>query len=122
MEQQVDQQWTAAVVSAARDGHPHAYGTGHLRAARQALSAQINTADPAGAPIAGQAPAAVEDPLRALADIDHAVTDAASAPAPQLARRLTPAATRPSASLGHHPVQVAQAAPAPSPRPPTIQL
>ncbi|MGH8921932.1 MAG: hypothetical protein ACRD0H_26915, partial [Actinomycetes bacterium] len=123
LDHQADQQWTAAVVSAARDGHPHAYGTGHLRAARRALAAQINVAAKIAAPVGGQTPTAVGDPLRALADIDRAVADTASAPTPQLARRLTPAATRPSVHQGHHhPVQAPQAAaPAPAPRPPTIQ-
>ncbi|MGH9095380.1 MAG: hypothetical protein ACRDXE_09495, partial [Acidimicrobiales bacterium] len=121
LDHQVDQQWTAAVVGAARDGHPHAYGTGHLRAARQALIAQINTADIGRTP-AGHAPAFIGDPLQALADIDRAVTDATRVPTPQLAQRLTaPAPIRPSVSLGHHPVSVPQATPAPTPRPPTIQ-
>ena len=50
LDDQLGEQWTAAVVSAARDGYPHAYGPDHLRAARQTLLDRLSPTTPAGAP------------------------------------------------------------------------
>jgi hypothetical protein len=101
------------VLSAARNGHPAAYGTARLRAARQTIIDHIETLNEQPAAGPGQ-PAAtgLEDPLQALVDLDRVVTDAAD-------RRVTPRLVKPtradaiSADLQHqHFVQAGYQPPA----------
>jgi len=63
---QLEQQWAAAVVSAASDSHPLAYGLEHLRAVREHLVTQILTQS-------APTPAGVGDPQLALQDLHQAI-------------------------------------------------
>lgn len=74
---QLARHWTAAVVDAARDGYPYAYGAARLGAARSQLVEQIQHLDQCSS----EGP--LTDPIRALSDLDHA----ARAHPPGLARR-----------------------------------
>jgi hypothetical protein len=77
LDQQVAQHWTDTVIDAVRDGHPTAYGTQRLQAARAHLAARA----PAG-PDTAQ-PAATRD----LQLLDHAIHDLVQQRARQLATR-----------------------------------
>jgi conjugative relaxase-like TrwC/TraI family protein len=83
---QLERHWTLAVLDAARDGYPAAHGIHRLRAARDTIFEQIQSlAYQSGPRIHLETPGALDDPLRALADLDAAVTKAASKPALRLA-------------------------------------
>jgi hypothetical protein len=94
LEHQLQLYWAEAVLDVARDGYPALYGTGPLQAARKAILEEVEllSARPVGAP-PQQQQTGLEDPLRALADLDHAIKGAASRPAIRLAE---PPRTRPS--------------------------
>jgi hypothetical protein len=78
---QLEQHWMAAVVSAARDGHPGAYGEVHLRAAREHLVRLMLTPS-------APSPAGVGDPELALQDVHRAIDGTATVPASRLVERL----------------------------------
>jgi hypothetical protein len=89
LRQQLDQHWTSAVVSAARDGHPHAYGQWHLRDACAQLKGQIRNPDnPDAAPAESGKLSTIGDPGRALQDLEQAVK--LGADLPTLAAHTTP--------------------------------
>jgi len=70
LEHTLNSHWTTAVLGAARDGHPYAYGPNRLKAARADL---IDHVEQLGQPATGRSP--VTDPLQALADLDRAVRE-----------------------------------------------
>jgi conjugative relaxase-like TrwC/TraI family protein len=77
--------WTQAVLDAARDGHPAAYGKARLQAARHTLIEQIENLASGPAPSQPQEPVgAIADPLLALRDLDRAIKQAAEQPALRL--------------------------------------
>lgn len=78
LEQTVSHHWTTAVLSAARDGHPNVYGPSRLKAARANLIGQV---EQLGQP--GHGAPAINDPLRALADLDRAVREHPPTPLPR---------------------------------------
>jgi conjugative relaxase-like TrwC/TraI family protein len=97
LDEQLEQHWTAAVVSAARDGHPHAYGRLHLRDARAQLKEQIrNPGNPDAAPAGSSTLFTIGEPGRALQDLEEAVKLSAELPT----LRLTPTQVPP---LSGHP-------------------
>jgi hypothetical protein len=70
--------WSQAVLDAASDGHPVAYGTARLQAARNTLIDQIENL--AAHPVTSQPeqPAdSISDPLFALRELDRAIRKAA---------------------------------------------
>jgi len=80
LDNQLDDYWAEAVLSAARDGHPAAYGMPRLHGARWTIIGHIETAANQTSPNSTLSTTpALEDPLRALADLDRAVIDAAAA-------------------------------------------
>ncbi len=80
LDEQVAKHWTDAVIDAARDGHPTAYGTQRLQAARAHLATR--------APVGGDTPApAASSDLRLL---DHAIHDLIQQQARHLATRARP--------------------------------
>ena len=94
LDQQLAQHWTCAVIDAARDGHPTAYGTQRLQAARAHLAARAPSGSETPLPEAG----------RDLQLLDHALHDLVQ----QRARHLT-ARTRPPVdpSVHHQPEHAA---------------
>jgi conjugative relaxase-like TrwC/TraI family protein len=91
LRRQLDQHWSAAVVAAARDGHPHAYGQLHLRDACAQLKDQIrNPGDPDAAPAESGAPSTIGDPVRALQDLEQAVKVSAQLPTLRLTTTQAP--------------------------------
>ncbi len=123
LEQRLADHWADAVVAAARDGHPIAYGPTRLRAARRTLLQHVDTLNTTPSAGGTQAPVAgIGDPLRSLSDLDQAITEAAHRPTPALAERLGPA---PSAAPRPSRVQPAYRSPArepPAPMPPVISM
>ena len=104
LDQQLAQHWTGAIIDAARDGHPTAYGTRRLQAAR----AHLATRPPSGSDT--PAPAAISD----LQLLDQAIHDLVQ----QRARHLT---ARPRSLAGptvhrqpEHAAHLDYAAPTPS--------
>jgi hypothetical protein len=77
LQHQLDRHWTQAVVDAARDGHPTAYGGARLHAARRTLLERIETVTPRPEP-GHPAASPLDDPLQALADLDRAIKRAAA--------------------------------------------
>jgi hypothetical protein len=74
------------VLNAARDGYPVAHGIHRLQVARDTILDRIETLpERNSSTIQPETPTALDDPLRALADLDRAVTTAASKPALRLA-------------------------------------
>jgi conjugative relaxase-like TrwC/TraI family protein len=116
LQQQLDDHWTAATVSATRDGNPYAYGPQHLRTARQTLAAQID--DPRQLVVDSPLATTVGDPVQALIDLDRPVIDAARAPSLQpVARHQVQPAQGPGIQIMHeHAAHLGytQAAPTPS--------
>jgi hypothetical protein len=85
LEDDLQRHWTLAVLDAARDGFPAAHGIDRLQAARSTILTHIETlADSAGRVPPHETPSPLDDPLRALADLDRAVTQAANKPALRL--------------------------------------
>ena len=83
---QLERHWALAVLDAATDGYPAAHGIPRLQAARDTILEQIKTLpDRNRSTIQSEAPTPLDDPFRALADLDRAVTQAASKPALRLA-------------------------------------
>jgi hypothetical protein len=77
---------TMAVVSAARNGHPYAYGRQHLQTARAKLADRY---DRITSPMDGATDAIVGDPGEALRDLDRAIEHVAERPAPRPTLRET---------------------------------
>jgi conjugative relaxase-like TrwC/TraI family protein len=70
--------WSQAVLEAARDGHPAAYGIARLEAARNTLIDQIENLTAYRATRQSEQPAdSISDPLVALRDLDRAIRKAA---------------------------------------------
>ena len=88
---QIAQHWTDAVTDAARDGHPTAYGTRHLQAARTHLSTKTVTEDDPALP----------GVMADLQLLDHALHDLAQ----QRARHLATRARSPAVVGVHRPVE-----------------
>jgi hypothetical protein len=85
IEDKLQRHWTQAVLDAARDGYPAAHGIDRLQAARSTILTYIETqADSAGRVPPRETSSPLDDPLRALADLDRAVTQAANKPALRL--------------------------------------
>ena len=80
LDQALNRKWTTAVLGAARDGHPNAYGPNRLKAARGDLISQVEQLGQRGS-----SALAVNDPLRALADLDRAVREHPPTPRPRQA-------------------------------------
>jgi hypothetical protein len=109
LDQQVAQHWADAVVAGARDGHPAAYGTQRLQAARAHLAAR--------------APSRPDTPLseaaRDLELLDHAIRDLVRQRARDLATRARPPAG-PSLHQPEHATHLAYSPPTPAgPKPNT---
>jgi conjugative relaxase-like TrwC/TraI family protein len=88
LEHQLQLYWAEAVLDAARDGYPAAHGTGRLQAAGETIVEEVE--------LLGTRPARAhnehqqtgrEDPLRALADLDRAIKEAASTQAIRLSEQ-----------------------------------
>ncbi len=93
--------WTQAVLDAARDGHPAAYGKHHLQAARHTIIDQIeDLPERSGPSQPEQDPHRIADPLVALRDLDRAIRDAAEQPALQLTEPARPHRHQPFPDLG----------------------
>ena len=74
--------WTQAVLDAARDGHPAAYGTTRLQAARSMLMDHIeHLAERPGHYQEESRDSPIADPLVALRDLDQAIKQAVEEPA-----------------------------------------
>jgi hypothetical protein len=84
LNQQLERHWTLAVLDAARDGYPAAHGIHRLQAARDTILDRIGTLPERNSSTV-QHETPLDDPLRALADLDRAVTKAATKPALRLA-------------------------------------
>jgi hypothetical protein len=111
---QLEQRWTLAVLDAARDGYPAAHGIQRLEAARNTILNHIETlAESASGAAPPATPSPLDDPLRALSDLDRAVTEAANKPTLRLAEpRRTP---RVDVHDRHHAfIQAGHEPPAPS--------
>ncbi len=80
LDQRLAQHWTDAVIDAARDGHPTAYGTQRLQAARAHLAARAPSASETPPPEAG----------RDLQLLDHALHHLVQQRARHLATRTRP--------------------------------
>jgi conjugative relaxase-like TrwC/TraI family protein len=93
--------WARAVLDAARDGHPAAYGKQRLAYARNTLIDQIE--NPAAKPAAGP-PArtadSIADPLMALRDLDRAIRAVAEEPPLHLVEPARPHRHQPAPQLG----------------------
>jgi hypothetical protein len=117
LEQTLKRHWTTAVLGAARDGHPHAYGPSRLKAARADLIDQV---EQLGQPATVRSP--VTDPLQALADLDRAVREHPPTPPPRRANSTMPGRqpTRPDAhrtrQMYQHFSQTQSSGPAPPSR------
>jgi hypothetical protein len=84
---ELERHWTLAVLDAARDGYPAAHGVSRLQAARGSILDRIETLpERNSSTIQSETTTPLDDPLRALADLDRAVTKAASKPALRLAK------------------------------------
>ncbi len=73
LQNQLDRHWTDAVIQAARDGHPTAYGTQLLYVARRDLAKEIND----GQAVADSGPPVDVDAIRDLQMLDRAIPEAA---------------------------------------------
>lgn len=121
LEQTLSRHWTTAVLGAARDGHPNAYGPSRLNAVRADLADQIERlGQPASDALR------VTDPLQALADLDRAVREHQPAPPPRRAKPV-----RSQRPLSRHDIQRTRQmyqhlsqtqSNGPVPRPPSIDL
>jgi conjugative relaxase-like TrwC/TraI family protein len=81
LEHQLRLYWAKAVLDAARDGYPAAYGKQRLQATRQTIIEEIETlADPPVTRQPLQPGERIEDPLRALADLDRAIVEGSERP------------------------------------------
>jgi conjugative relaxase-like TrwC/TraI family protein len=111
---QLERHWTVAVLDAARDGYPAAHGIPRLRAARGTILDRIETLPERNSlTIRSETPTPLDDPARALADLDRAVTEAASRPALRLAE--PPRPSRVDVYAGRHAfIQAGYEPPAPS--------
>jgi hypothetical protein len=86
LEHDLQEHWALAVLDSAKDGYPAAHGIHCLQAARNTIINHIETlADQSSPGIGRETPTPLDDPLRALADLDRAVTEAATKPALRLA-------------------------------------
>jgi hypothetical protein len=92
--------WTQAVLDAARDGHPAAYGKQRLKDARNTLIDQIENLAAVPAPDPQQPAQNIADPLVALRDLDRAIREAAEQPALQLIESARPHPNQPFPDLG----------------------
>jgi conjugative relaxase-like TrwC/TraI family protein len=101
----LDRYWAEAVLDAVRDGHPAAYGTARLRAARHTLVEQIERLADRPAPTPHRPTASpLDDPLRALGDLDRAIKQTAEQARHRLPTdRPVPRADRPHPFLRHQP-------------------
>ncbi len=91
LEHQVDLRWAEAVLDAARDGYPAAYGKQRLQSARQAIVDQIETlADRPSRSQPHQPDGRLDDPMRDLADLDRAIVQAAQQPDLKLVEPIKP--------------------------------
>ncbi len=103
LDEQLAQHWTEAVIDAARDGHPTAYGTQRLQAARAHLATR--------APLGGDTPApAARSDLRLL---DQAIHDLVQQRARHLAARARPPVS-PSVHQPEHATHLGYTPPTPS--------
>jgi conjugative relaxase-like TrwC/TraI family protein len=83
--------WTQAVLDAARDGHPAAYGKQRLLAARHTLIEQIEHLSQRPTPSQQEEPAnRIADPLMALRDLDRAIKEAVEEPVLHLVEPVRP--------------------------------
>ena len=73
LQNQLDRHWTDAVIQAARDGHPTAYGTQLLYVARRDLAKEIND----GQAVADSGPPVDFDAIRDLQMLHRAIPEAA---------------------------------------------
>ncbi len=103
LDQQVAQHWTEAVIDAARDGHPTAYGTQRLQAARAHLAARAPSGGDTPQPEAG----------RDLRLLDHAIHDLVQQRARHLATRARPP-VGPSVHQPEHATHLGYMPPTPS--------
>ena len=88
---QLELYWARAVLDAARDGHPAAYGQQRLAVARNTLIDQIENL--AAVPPPGprvRTTDSIADPVMALRDLDRAIRDAVEEPALQLVEPARP--------------------------------
>jgi conjugative relaxase-like TrwC/TraI family protein len=97
----LERHWAQAVLDAAKDGHPGAYGAARLQAARHTIIEQVEHLADLPAPPPDRHPTTpLDDPLQALADLDQAIRQAADHPGPR------PVQTRRAARPDHHSVPV----------------
>jgi hypothetical protein len=96
VDQQLDQNWTSAVVAAARDGHPRVYGSILLSAARTHLTDQIRhrASSLATVPVESTEASTIGDLVAALRDLDRSVKLVAEIPTLRL-----------TSQAAHRPVQ-----------------
>jgi hypothetical protein len=94
---QLELYWARAVLDAARDGHPAAYGKQRLQSVRNTLIDQIESL--AAGPEVRTADS-IADPLMALGDLDRAIRDTVEQPALQLAEPARPHRHQPVPGLG----------------------
>jgi hypothetical protein len=93
--------WAHAVVDAARDGHPAAYGKQRLQTARRTLIDQIEHLAERPAPSQPRQEAdRIADPLVALRDLDQTIEQAAEDPALRLVEPVRPHRYEPFPGLG----------------------
>ena len=104
LDQQVAQHWTDAVIDAASDGHPTAYGTTRLQAARAHLAARAPSGSETPQPEAG----------RDLQLLDHAIRDLIQQRARYLATRPRPPAGATLHQQSQHAAHVGHIPPTPS--------
>jgi conjugative relaxase-like TrwC/TraI family protein len=111
---ELERHWTLAVLDAAQDGYPAAHGVSRLRAARGTILDRIETLSERNSlTIRSETPTPLDDPVRALADLDRAVTEAASKPALRLAE--PPRTSRVDMYAGRHAfIQAGYEPPAPA--------
>ncbi len=110
LDEHLARHWTDAVIGAARDGHPTAYGTQRLQAARAHLAARAPSASDTPLPAA----------IRDLQLLDHAIHDLVQQRAQLIAARTrTPAGP----SLHHQPEHAAHLEhPSPTPSGPNLGM
>ncbi len=95
--------WANAVLDAARDGHPAAYGKQRLQAARNTLIDQIEHLLECPAPRRGEQDAhRIASPLMALGDLDRAIREAAEQPELKLVEPVRPHRHQPFPDLWLH--------------------
>jgi conjugative relaxase-like TrwC/TraI family protein len=85
LDHQLERHWTLAVLDAAQDGYPASHGIDRLQSARNTILTQIEALESASRAESRETPSPLDDPLLALADLDRAVTQAATKPALRLA-------------------------------------